>query len=95
MQQELLIKVKGPHRSDIEIDSPHCGYWKNGHYNGIRLDANGELKRDSASRLGWTWNMDHAPSSVAQSWTYILWGVFMGKRGQISKGEVKVDGTQR
>lgn len=96
-QGELLInKVAASLQTDIEIDRS-TALWtlKNTGLtiNGIRLDVNGELKRDTVTKMVGV-NLKyglHAPSM--ETVMNMIPEVYV-KRGQISaKGEVKVDGT--
>ena len=96
-QGELLInKVAASLQTDIEIDRS-TALWtlKNTGLtiNGIRLDVNGELRRDTVTKtVGMNLKYGlHAPSM--ETVMNMIPEAYV-KRGQISaKGEVKVDGT--
>ena len=96
-QGELLInKVAASLQTDIEIDRS-TALWtlKNTGLtiNGIRLDVNGELKRDTVTKMVGV-NLKYGLHAPSMETVMNMIPEAYVKRGQISaKGEVKVDGT--
>lgn len=96
-QGELLInKVAASLQTDIEIDRS-TALWtlKNAGLtiNGIRLDVNGELKRDTVTKMVGV-NLKYGLHAPSMETVMNMIPEAYVKRGQISaKGEVKVDGT--
>ena len=96
-QGELLInKVAASLQTDIEIDRS-TALWtlKNTGLtiNGIRLDVNGELKRDIVTKMVGV-NLKYGLHAPSMETVMNMIPEAYVKRGQISaKGEVKVDGT--
>ena len=96
-QGELLInKVAASLQTDIEIDRS-TALWtlKNTGLtiNGIRLDVNGELKRDTVTKMVGV-NLKYGLHAPSMETVINMIPEAYVKRGQISaKGEVKVDGT--
>ncbi|MEO4719051.1 hypothetical protein ABHZ63_21945, partial [Phocaeicola vulgatus] len=96
-QGELLInKVAASLQTDIEIDRS-TALWtlKNTGLtiNGIRLDVNGELKRDTVTKMVGV-NLEYGLHAPSMETVMNMIPEAYVKRGQISaKGEVKVDGT--
>lgn len=96
-QGELLInKVAASLQTDIEIDR-FTALWtlKNTGLtiNGIRLDVNGELKRDTVTKMVGV-NLKYGLHAPSMETVMNMIPEAYVKRGQISaKGEVKVDGT--
>ena len=96
-QGELLInKVAASLQTDIGIDRS-TALWtlKNtgSTINGIRLDVNGELKRDTVTKMGGV-NLKYGLHAPSMETVMNMIPEAYVKRGQISaKGEVKVDGT--
>ena len=96
-QGELLInKVAASLQTDIEIDRS-TALWtlKNAGLtiNGIRLDVNGELKRDTVTKMVGV-NLKYGLHAPSMETVMNMIPEAYVKRGQISaKGEVKVNGT--
>lgn len=96
-QGELLInKVAASLQTDIEIDRS-TALWtlKNTGLtiNGIRLDVNGELKRETVTKMVGV-NLKYGLHAPSMETVMNMIPEAYVKRGQISaKGEVKVDGT--
>ena len=96
-QGELLInKVAASLQTDIEIDRS-TALWtlKNTGLtiNGIRLDVNGELKRDTVTKMVGV-NLKYGLHAPSMETVMNMIPEAYVKRGQISaKGEVKVNGT--